>query len=70
MTREDVLQAVRILYAGPTTEDEDVALVTKLSNMLPNSSISDLIFWDFRGLTPEQVVEEAYRREAEHAASR
>jgi hypothetical protein len=42
-------------------------LLDELEAALPNSDISDLIFHDFRGLTPEQVVDEAMRREAEYA---
>ncbi len=67
MTREELLAAVIKLYAGDGDEDEDTALLNQLDNELPHSMISDLIFHDFRGLTPEQVVDEAMRREAEYA---
>ena len=69
MTRDEVLQAVTKLYAGGDSEEADLALMTRLRGLLPHSKINDLIFWDFRDFTPEQVVEEAYRREAEHAAA-
>ncbi|MEJ1978580.1 MAG: hypothetical protein WDN49_23175 [Acetobacteraceae bacterium] len=68
MTRDEILQAVIKLYPGDGEEKEDVALVERLRRELPHSKISDLIFQDFRDLTPEQVVDEAMRREAEHAA--
>ena len=66
-TRADILAAVTKLYAGDGDEKEDTALLDQLDNELPHSGVSDLIFHDFRGLTPEQVVDEALRREAEHA---
>ena len=67
MTRADILAAIVRLYAGDGEENEDTALLNRLDNELPHSDISDLIFHDFRGLTPEQVVDEAMRREAEYA---
>ena len=66
MTRADILAAVVRLYAGDGEENEDTALLNQLDDELPHSDISDLIFHDFRGLTPEQVVDEAMRREAEY----
>lgn len=67
MTRDEILQAVTKLYAGDGIEEEDVALVNRLRRELPHAKISDLIFHDFRGLTPEQVVDEAMQREADYA---
>jgi len=68
MTREEILHAVTKLYAGDGVEEEDIALVERMRQELPYAKISDLIFHDFRGLTPEQVVEEAFRRQEEHIA--
>ena len=42
-------------------------LLDKLEQVLPNAVISDIIFWDFRNLSPEQILAEALRREAYHA---
>ena len=67
MTRAEILAAVTKLYAGDGEEDEDTALLNRLDDELPHSGISDLISQDFRDLTPEQVVDEALRLEAEHA---
>ena len=67
MTHLELLTAVTKLYAGDGEESEDTALLNRLDNELPHSGISDLIFHDFRGLTPEQVVDEAVQREAEYA---
>ena len=51
MTRLELTAAVTRFYAGEGTEGENTALV----------------FHDFRGLTPERVVDEAMQRAAEHA---
>jgi hypothetical protein len=67
LTRDEMLQSVIKLYAGDGVEQDDIALVNRLRQQLPHSKISDLIFHDFRGLTPEQVLNEAVRREAEYA---
>ena len=67
MTRAEILAAVTTLYAGDGVEEEDIVIVNRLRQELPHSKISDLIFHDFRGLTPEQVVDEAFRREADYA---
>ena len=42
-------------------------LLEKLIEALPHSDIIDLIFWNPVVLTPEQIADEAMRREAEYA---
>ena len=69
MTHDEILRAVERLYAGGDGDEEDLAVMLSLRAALPNSDISNLIFWDFRDLTPEQVVEEALRREAEQGSA-
>jgi hypothetical protein len=68
MKRDDILSAVRAIYFGDTDDAVVMPLLDKLEDALPHSEICDLIFHDFRGLTPEQVVDEAIRREAEYAS--
>ena len=67
MTRDDILEVVWSVYSGPPRNDAITPLLEKLREALPHSAISDLIFWNPVELTPEQVVDEAMRREAEHA---
>ena len=67
MTRDDILSAVREIYFGKTDNSVVSGFLDKLEEALPHSDISDLIFHDFRGLTPEQVVDEAIKREADYA---
>ena len=67
MTKNKTLSAAREIYFGITSSTAVTRLLDKLEEVLPHSDISDLIFHDFRGLTPEQVVDEAMQREADHA---
>lgn len=66
MTRPELIAIVARLYTGKDSDAQATKLANRLLRELPNSNIVDLIFQDFRGLTPEQVVDEALQREAEH----
>ena len=66
MTRDEILTAVKEIYVTKTEADVVDTLVEKLRDALPHSRIIDLIFWSANDFTPEQVVEEAIRREAEY----
>jgi hypothetical protein len=67
MTRDDILAIVKSIYSGPTQNEIVTPLREKLREALPHSAINDLIFWNPVELTPEQVVDEAIRRETEYA---
>lgn len=67
MTRDDILAIVKAIYFGPTDTEVITPLRERLRDALPHSGINDLIFWNTVDLTPEQVVDEAMRREAEYA---
>jgi hypothetical protein len=68
MTRDDILAIVKATYFGPAQNEIVTPLREKLREALPHSAINDLIFWNPVELTPEQVVDEAMRREAEYAS--
>jgi hypothetical protein len=71
----EILEHAKILHKIPETDEEVVEIIRKLStggygsehensrmlNYISNkySGISDLIFWDNRNLTPEEILEEA-----------
>ena len=69
MTRDDILSMVYKIYSGPAKNATITPLLDKLWKALPHSHISDLIFHNPVELTPEQVVDEAMRREAEYVNS-
>ena len=68
MTRDDILAIVKDIYFGPRDTEVVSPLREKLRSALPHSGINDLIYWNPVELTPEQVVDEAMRREAEYAS--
>jgi hypothetical protein len=54
-----LIDLVRNLMNAEGTEDELDEMLTELQQQLPHAEISNLIYWDDRDLTPEQIVEEA-----------
>jgi hypothetical protein len=54
-----LIDLVRKLMNAEGTEDELDEVLTELQQQLPHAEISNLIYWDDRDLTPEQIVEEA-----------
>lgn len=54
-----LIELVRKLMNAEGTEDELDEMLTELEQEMPYAEISNLIFWDDRDLTPEQIVEEA-----------
>ena len=70
MERNNVLAAVREICSGALDNNAIDKLLDAFEAALPHSDICDLLFQDFRNLTPEQVVEEACRREAAYVASK
>jgi hypothetical protein len=67
MTRDEILSLVQSIYTGSADDVIVSRLLDKLEVALPHGDICDLIFQDMRNLTPEQVVDEAIRREADYA---
>ncbi|MHA7583193.1 bacteriocin immunity protein [Paenibacillus vandeheii] len=54
-----LIDLVRKLMNAEGTEDELDEILTELEQEMPYAEVSNLIFWDDRDLTPEQIVEEA-----------
>ncbi|MFD1434309.1 bacteriocin immunity protein [Kroppenstedtia eburnea] len=60
MTREELVQLVKkILDPDSYSEEELEEMVYLFNKSVPNPAGSDLIFWDHRDLTAEEVVDEA-----------
>jgi hypothetical protein len=53
---------VKLQNATYKTEAERDALLTELERRLPNSEISDLIFWNDPDLSAEEIVDTALQR--------
>jgi hypothetical protein len=56
---EHLIVLVRKIMNAEGTEEELDDMLTEVQQALPYAEVSNLIFWDERELTPEQVVEEA-----------
>jgi hypothetical protein len=67
MTQDDILSTVQEICCGPSRNDVITPLLQKLIEALPHTDIIGLIYWNPVELTPEQIVDEAMRREAEYA---
>ncbi len=67
MTTDEILQLIKRIFAVDGTEEEMWASIDSLDDAFPHSKISDIIFHDLEFTTPEQVVAEAMRREADYA---
>ena len=54
-----LVELVHKMMNAEGTEQELDDMLTEVQQALPYAEISNLIFWDERELTPEQIVEEA-----------
>jgi hypothetical protein len=67
MTRSELLDAVKSLFAAKGSEKEINALLRRLENEFPYSHVVDLIFYPDKERNEEEVVEEVLRRERDRA---
>ena len=56
---EHLIALVRNIMNAEGTEQELDDMLIEVQQALPYAEVSNLIFWDERDLTPEQIVEEA-----------
>ncbi|MBX2799776.1 MAG: hypothetical protein KTR31_19010 [Myxococcales bacterium] len=59
MTRKALVDLVRRIIAAEGSEEELHARIALVGRHPPDPSWTDLVYWDSRELTPEQVVDEA-----------
>ncbi|WP_242221519.1 bacteriocin immunity protein [Bacillus cereus group sp. BfR-BA-01380] len=58
MTKKELIELVTKICELDSTEEELNEYVYQFNNSgVPHPAPSDLIFWDFRNLTPEEIVE-------------
>ncbi|MFC7443160.1 bacteriocin immunity protein [Laceyella putida] len=58
-TKEELIELVRKIVNAEGTEEELDEMLDLLERRVPHPEVSDLIYWDERNLTPEEIVEEA-----------
>lgn len=68
MTRLEILDMVKRVVISEESEEVIDALVLQLRAAVPHAKIGDIIFYSDLELTPEQIVDEALRREQDYAA--
>lgn len=56
---QHLVMLVRKMLNAEGTEQELDDMLTEVQGALPYAEVSNLIFWDERELTAEQIVEEA-----------
>ena len=55
--KEQLIAWVQDIVDCRGTEEEIDQLIEKFNNVVPHPAPSDLIFWDSRRLTPDEIVE-------------
>lgn len=68
MTRSEMIDAVKRVFDMEESEEEIDVLVSRLKSEVPHAKISDMIFWPDVERTPEQIVDEALRRQRTYGA--
>ena len=68
MSRSEMVELATKVFNIDGSDDEIDAALFRLKSMVPHGNISDLIFYPDAERTPEQIVDEALRREKEYAA--
>ncbi|SDY69996.1 bacteriocin immunity protein [Thermoactinomyces sp. DSM 45892] len=58
-TRDELVEIVRKIMNSEGTEEELDEMIDLFNQNVPHPEASDLIFWDNRNLTVEEIVEEA-----------
>jgi hypothetical protein len=58
-TKRRLIELVRRIMNAEGTEEELDHMLDRLEKSVPHPEVSDLIFWDDRNLTAEEIVEEA-----------
>lgn len=59
LNREQLIELVQRIMNGEGSEDEQDEWLELLGQQVPHPEVSNLIFWDERELTAEQIVDEA-----------
>ena len=58
--KDELIELVRKIMEDEGTESEIDEMLDYLEQNVPHPEVSDLIFWDKRELTPEEIIEEAF----------
>lgn len=59
LSREELIKLVEKMCNGEGSDDEISEWIELVEKSVPDPNVSDLIFWNDEGLTPEQIVDRA-----------
>ena len=59
LSRLELIELVEKIMKSKGTEEEIDNMIEELERNVPHPEVSDLIFWNEEGLTPEQIVDMA-----------
>ena len=57
LSRLELIELVEKIMKSNGTEEEIDNMIEVLERNVPHPEVSDLIFWNEEGLTPEQIVD-------------
>ncbi|RAN87252.1 hypothetical protein B5P41_24520 [Bacillus sp. SRB_28] len=59
LTREELINLVSKIIECEGTEEEIDEMIEIVERNAPNPEVSDLLYWNDEGVTPEQIVAKA-----------
>ncbi|GEC91337.1 bacteriocin immunity protein [Brevibacillus brevis] len=59
LSKKELVELVEKIIRVDGTEEEIDEMMNLLEKNVPHPEVSDLIFWNEKELTPEEIVEEA-----------
>ncbi len=59
LTREELIKLVERMCNGEGSDDEIGEWIEILERNVPDPNVSDLVYWNNEGLTPEQIIDRA-----------
>ncbi|MFU1797446.1 bacteriocin immunity protein [Paenibacillus azoreducens] len=59
LSKKELLELVEKIMQADGSEQEIDEMIDVLERNVPHPQVSDLIFWNEKELTPEEIIEEA-----------
>ncbi|MBE9917911.1 hypothetical protein G8C92_28325 [Paenibacillus donghaensis] len=59
LSKQELLELVEKIMQADGSEQEIDEMIDVLERNVPHPQVSDLIFWNEKELTPEEIIEEA-----------
>lgn len=59
LSKEELVELLKKLISGIGTEEQDELWLKQIEQSVPHPEVVNLIFWDERNLSPEEIIDEA-----------